>query len=104
MVEQAIKPLVYPVTPTKVGLFMISIISIILIIVKVMLRFNIGINSSFYATLSGFTVALPFFLAIALTLIFFRWVRLRYEYLIISFIIFLIIGFVFISPILEGGI
>lgn len=104
MVEQAIKPLVYPVTPPKVGLFLLGVISITLIILKAMIKFNLGTSSSFYSTLSAFAVAIPFFLAIALTLIFFRWIRMRYEYLVISFIVFLILGFVFISPILTGGI
>lgn len=102
MVEQELKTIVYPLTPFKVGTFILMLISVIIIIMKVMIHYGIGLTTGFYSTLQAFLIVLPFFLAIALILIFLRFLK-NYLYLIISFVIFLVLGFLFITPLLIGG-
>ena len=102
-IGQEIKRVLYPVTPEKVGFFVLGIISTILIIIKAMIVYNIGLSTQFYATMQDLVIAIPVFFAIAMVLILLRYMK-NPKYLIISFIILLIIGFVFISPILTGGV
>ena len=101
MTEELTK-MVMPLTPTKFGYFTLFIISIMLIVMKTMIIYNIGVNTGFYNIVSAFVIVIPFFIAIAMVLILYRFMK-NIWYIGITFLIFLIISFVYISPILVGG-
>ena len=103
MVEQQALKLVYPMTPAKMGLFLISFSALVIIILKVMLHYSIGIGTGFYDFLYSMVIVLPVLLTIAILLIFWRFLK-NYLYLIISFFVILVIMYLFVTPLLVGGV
>ena len=101
---EQIPNIVKRISPEKIGLFLLAIISVVLITLKAMIAYNIGINSSIYNSLEGFAIALPFFLAAALLLILYRFISKNYIIMIVVYLVFLIIGFVAITPLLTGAV
>lgn len=103
MVEQPIARMIYPMTPSKFGFFLIAFCSVVIIILKVMIHYSIGIGTTFFTFLYSMVIVLPVLLTIALLLIFWRFLK-NYLYLLVSFVIILILMYIFITPLLTGGV
>ncbi len=89
--------------PRKFGTFLLTTLAIILIILKAMNDYAFGKNTVIYKELDAVMLAMPFFIAIALTLIFHRLV-IGYKTMILMFIFWLIIAYVILTPVLLSGL
>ncbi len=89
--------------PRIFGTMLLTMLGIILVILKFMNDFAIGKGTSLYYELNGIMLAFPIFIAIAITLIFHRLV-LGYKTMILMFVIWLIISYLIITPVVLGGV
>ena len=89
--------------PRKFGTFLLTIVAVIIIVIKVMRDYAIGTGTVIYTDLTAFLFALPFFFAIALTLIFHK-IVVGNRTMIIVFIIFLILSYIIIVPLILSSI
>lgn len=88
--------------PRHFGTFLLTMLALILIILKTMNVYAIGKGTVLYSELTGIMLAFPFFIAIALTLIFHKLV-LGYKTMIIMFVFWLIVAYVILTPIILAG-
>lgn len=89
--------------PRVFGTMLLTMLGIILIILKIMNDYAIGKGSSLYYELNEIMLSFPIFIAIAITLIFHRFV-LGYKSMFIMFLFWLIISHLIITPIVIGGV
>jgi hypothetical protein len=89
--------------PRKFGTFLLTVLAIVLIILKIMNDYTFEKGTIVYQELTGIMLAMPFFIAIALTLIFHRLV-IGYKTMILMFIFWLIIAYVILTPVLLSGV
>jgi hypothetical protein len=89
--------------PRVFGTMILTMLGIVLIILKIMRDYTIGQNTALYAQLTGIMLAFPIFIAIAITLIFHRLV-FGYKSMIVMFVLWLIVAYVILTPVILGGI
>lgn len=89
--------------PRHFGTFLLTVMAMLLIVLKVMNDYAIGVGSPLYAELNGIMLAFPFFIAISLTLIFHKLV-IGYKSMVIMFVIWLIIAYVVLTPVILSGV
>lgn len=89
--------------PRRFGTFLLSLLMASLFILKIMTDYGIGKTTPLYSELTGLMLAFPFFIAIAMTLLFHKLV-FGYKSMIVMFLIWLVLAYVFLTPIILGGI
>ena len=89
--------------PRVFGTLLLGMVSLIIIILKIMNDYTFEKGTIVYQELTGIMLAMPFFIAIALTLIFHRLV-IGYKTMILMFIFWLIIAYVILTPVLLSGV
>lgn len=88
---------------SKFGFSLLSLASVLIVILKIMTDYKLGLNTGFYAFLTSFAVVLPFILAIAMLLMIAVYIK---SFLILMFFFgaFLVAGFIIIAPVYLGGL
>lgn len=87
----------------RFGTFLLTIVALSLFILKIMTDYGVGKETPLYTEFTGVMMALPLFIAIAMTLIFHRLV-FGYKSMIIMFLLWIALAYVFLTPIILGGI
>lgn len=88
---------------TKFGLFVFSGSSVAILLLKIMTKYNWETQTSFFHSLLSFAVVLPLILAFAVIFLLAPYVR-HIIVLVILFFVALVAGFLFIAPVLLGGV
>jgi hypothetical protein len=89
--------------PRVFGTLLLGMVSFIIIILKIMNDYAIGKNTTLYYELNGIMLSLPFFIAIAITMILHRLV-IGYKTMILMFVFWLIISYLIITPVVLSGV
>lgn len=89
--------------PRRFGTFLLTLLALSLFILKIMTDYGVGKNTALYTELTGMMMALPLFIAIAMTLIFHRLV-FGYKSMVVMFLIWIVLAYVVLTPIILGGI
>lgn len=87
---------------SKFGFFLLSLSSTLVLVYKFLVHYHLYTQSSAYGFLHSYSIVFPFVFAIAMLLVFSVYAK-SFILLIIFFVIFLLIGFMVVSPFFIGG-